>query len=436
MRNLAFMLAMTGMLPMAAARPFAGVLLWSWISFMNPHRLLWGAAASEMPWAYMIFGATVIGCFIAREPKRLVITPIMALIIAFLICITYASFFALAAPEVVFEKYSFVAKTFFFLLITALLLTDHRRIHAMIWIMVIALGYFGIRGGAFALMNGGNYRVLGPPETMINDNNHLAAGLLVMLPLMNYLRLQSKHRIVRIVLLAAMMLTLFSVLASYSRGALIGLAAMSAFLWLRSQRQLVFGAAMVAALAGAVAFMPQKWHDRMNSIGEYQQDESAEGRIKIWQASLAMALARPLTGGGFKAPYTQSIVDKYAPGTTARAVHSIYFEVIGENGFLTFFVWLAMPIVSFVSAQRVIVLTRKEPRLSWANDLARMAQVSIVAYLVAGAFLSLCYWDYFFTLLIVVGALRRQVAGELSDSRTSAPTLPGTRARLALSRSA
>ena len=431
MRNLVFMLTMTGLLPLIIVRPFAGVMLWSWISFMNPHRLLWGDMAAEMPWAMMIFFFVIVGCFVAREPKKFVMTPIMWLVVLFLICISYTSLFALAPVDTVYDKWLTTFKTFFFLLIVGALVTEQRRIQGMIWIMVISLGYFGIRGGVFAIMHGGSYRVLGPPETMISDNNHLAAALLVMLPLMNYLRTQSAHRIVRIALLGAMGLTLMAVLSSYSRGALIGLGAMSGVLWLRSNSKIIFGAVMVGALVGALSFMPQQWYDRMNSIGSYQQDDSAEGRINIWMASLAMAEARPLLGGGFKAPYIQSIVDEYAPGTTARAVHSIYFEVIGEHGFLAFAVWLLMPLTGFASAARIIRLTKKRPDLTWAHELAKMSQVSIVTYLVAGAFLSLCYWDYFFTLLTILGSLSYYVRTIVASERPARQRwLPAARVAL------
>ncbi len=100
-------------------------------------------------------------------------------------------------------------KVFTVILLTVALLTSRRRIHALLWVMVLSLGFFGVKGGVFTLLHGGAATIWGPPSTMIFDNNHLAVGLLVMLPLMNYLRLHSAHRIVRLGLPAAMVLTLF-----------------------------------------------------------------------------------------------------------------------------------------------------------------------------------------------------------------------------------
>ena len=404
MRNLIFIFIMLGgLIPITISRPFVGVIVWCWISFMNPHELTWGISM-DMPWALMIFISTIIGCFAAKEPKSFPINATTVLLIVFVALITMTSAFALAPSDMVEYKWSWVAKSFIAQLLIISLLINRRRIHALIWIMVISLGYFGLRGGVFTILNGGKYHVLGPPSTMVTDNNHLAAALLVALPLMNYLRMQSKHKIIKISLIVMMSLTLFSILGSYSRGAFIGLAAMSVLLWFNSYHKVAFAVVVGVAILGAVSFMPQSWVDRMSTINSEHVDDSAQGRLNIWHASWEIALARPFTGGGFLAPYRQDIVNEYDYGTTARAVHSIYFEVLGEHGFPTFFVWLGITLAGLVNTWRIIKASKMVKELKWAYDLAKMAQVSIVAYLVAGTFLSLCYWDFYFTLIVAIAA--------------------------------
>ena len=253
MRDLAFAAVMLGLLPIALVRPFVGVLLWCWISFINPHHLMWGFA-SDVPWALLAFCATVLGCWVAGEPRRLALNWATALLGIFLVCITLTSIFALAPPELVWPKWEIVAKVIVGAVLTSALLSDRQRIHAMVWLMVLALGFFGVKGGLFTLMTGGGNIVLGPPVGPIADRNHLAAALLISLPLMNYLRLQSAHRLVRLGLLAAMVLTLFSVVGSQSRGALIGLVATAAFLWLPQSKQgRLRHRHLAAAVAAAVA---------------------------------------------------------------------------------------------------------------------------------------------------------------------------------------
>lgn len=403
MRDYVFMLLMALLLLIAMARPFVGVLLWSWISLMNVHRLSWGPAAGQ-PWAMLAFAATLIGCVVAGEPRRPRVTAIMAMLMLFAVAITLTSFTALADPATVWNKWDRTFKIVVGLLLIAVLLTERWRIHALVWLMVISLGFFGVRGGIFTLMTGGGFIVLGPPDTTINDRNHIAVALLFTIPLMNWLRMHSKHVAVRIGLVAAMVLTLVGAIGTQSRGALIAMVAVAAMLWLRSSGKVVSGMAIVLAVVGTLTFMPQSWLDRMYTVENYEEDASAMGRVRIWEAAARIAIARPLTGGGFRAVYFQDIVDRYIPNVRARSVHSIYFEVLGEHGFAVFGLWLGMIGTAIFYTLRISRLARGRADLRWAGDLARMSQVSIAAYLVGGTFLSLAYWDGFWTLGVVLGA--------------------------------
>ena len=419
MRDLVFIGVVGLLLLIALARPVVGIIVWSWISFMNPHRLVWGPAFS-LPWATMAFAATVVGCVMAREPRSFRPTAITLLVGVLAIAVTLTSFAAIGPADAVWDKWERTIKMLIGLLLTAALLTERWRIHALIWIIVLSLGYFGVRGGLFTILTGGGFKVLGPSDSMIADRNHVAVALLFGIPLMNWLRMHSAHAVVRMGLAAAMVLTLFAAIGTQSRGALVAMVAVACMLWLRTRGRILSGLAIAVALVAVLAFMPHSWTERMTTIGEYQEDASAMGRIRIWEAALRIAAARPLTGGGFRSFYDQGVVDAYAPGITARAAHSIYFEVIGEHGFAVFALWLTMILVGYLYTRSIIRMARGRLDLLWASDLARMSQVSMVAYLVGGAFLSLSYWDVFWTLMIVLGATHAMVRAEL---RLAAPAL-------------
>lgn len=428
MRSLVFVAATFPLLVVTLAQPFVGILLWSWISFMNPHREVWGFAAG-LPWAQLVLGATLVGCIVAQEPRRFPLNGVTLLFILLMILFTVTTLTGLGTATGSWEKWDRTMKVIVGLLLTAALLTSLHRLQALVWLMVVALGYYGVRGGLFTLATGGGFRVHGPELTMIADNNHVGAALLVTLPLMNWLRMHAKHRIVRIGLAAAMVLTLFAILGTQSRGAFLGLAAVSFVFWLRSSRKLIGGAVMAAALVAGIAFMPASWVERMNTVQSYEIDASATTRLALWDVSFRLALDRPLVGAGFRGPYTQSAVDTVQPGGPARAVHSIWFETLGEHGFPTFFAWLGLTVSGFYYAWRLIRVAKGRPDLAWAGDFGRMAQVSMVAYCTAGTFLSLAYWDFYWTLLVVLpGALA--IAKRSATQPTMAP-LPFRRTQLA-----
>jgi probable O-glycosylation ligase (exosortase A-associated) len=231
---------------------------------------------------------------------------------------------------------------------------------------------------------------------------------------------------VRLGLAAAMVLTTFAVVGTYSRGALVGLVAVTLFLWMKSSKKLASGIAILAVAIAALAFMPSQWGERMNTIQTYEQDGSAESRIQLWTDAWTMAIHRPLTGVGFSGTYSRNVADRIAPGLMARAIHSIYFECLAEQGFPGFFIWLGITVAGWITAQRIIREAKNTAGLEWAVDLARMSQCSIIAYLTAGTFLSLSYWDFYFTMLVAIGATRAQVLLTLgkADRRTWARAAP------------
>lgn len=411
MRSLLLAVIIFAVLPIMFFEPFVGVLMWSWVSFMSPMRLVFGFA-DAVPFALIIAVTSVAG-WVFGGRRRVPLDATMVLIVAFMVTYTVSTFFALV-PDLAWPKWWEITKSFLFFFITAALLVNRIRIHALVWIMVIAVGFYGVKGGIFTLLTGGNYRVSGPVATMIGDNNHIACALVVLLPMMNYLALQSGQNAVRLGVRIAMALCIMAVLASYSRGAFLALGAMVVFLWLYSHHKLVTGVAIALVLSLAINFMPQQWADRISTIETYQQDRSATSRIDIWRAAAKIALARPLVGGGFMAPYSQEVVSRYDPGTEARAVHSIWFEVLGETGLIGFGLWSAIAVLALINCRVILRRTVSVPELKWANDLARMLLASLIGYFVGGSFLSLPYWDFYFTLILILAAMRRIVIAELA----------------------
>src|SRR6185437_1180173 len=113
---------------------------------------------------------------------------------------------------------------------------------------------------------------------------------------MHYLRETSEDRLIRLGLLAAMAMSTIAILGTYSRGALLGFSFMVVYLWWKSSRKILFSAIGVCALFPAVLFLPAQWTERMQSINDYQEDASAQGRLEAWGMALRIAADRPLTG--------------------------------------------------------------------------------------------------------------------------------------------
>lgn len=418
MRDLFVTAVIFGLLPFIIKRPWIGILVWSWLAYMNPHRLTWGFAY-DFPFA-MVVGLTTIAAFVfSKEKKEMVWTRETGLLLFFIGWMLTTTLFALY-PQFAWEQWDKVWKIQLMIFLTVLMINDRYKLHWLVWVIALSLGFYGIKGGIFTIVNGGVFRVQGPGGSFIEGNNEIALALVMVIPLIRYLHLQAKRQWVRTGLATAMVLTGIAAIGSQSRGGLVAMVAMGVFLWLKSRNKIVTGFYMVIAVAIMASVMPQEWYDRMNTIKNYQQDESALGRINAWHTAFNVAKDR-ITGGGFEM-FQWSTFRQYAPDPDrVHDVHSIYFEQLGEQGFIGLGIFILLGLFTWLRAQQVIKTCKNDPERKWAADLAAMIQVSFVGYAAGGAFLGLSYFDLPYHLMVIV-VIAAKVSGVLDKVPNGVPS--------------
>ena len=399
MRSIALATILIGSLPFVVWRPAIGVFLWIWVSVMSPHRLTFGFA-HDFRWAYLIAIATLVGLPFSRQPKRLPITPVTVVLGLMALWMTVTTYFAIDVPlsQTMWER---VMKILFMVFVALYVLHSKQHVWVLIAILAGSIAFYGLKGGLFTLVKGGAFRVYGPPGSFIEENNALALATIMVMPLLYFAFLQVPKRWARWGVLAAIVLCGVSALGSQSRGGLVAIVFMLAFLWWHSRHKLATSLVLAVLIAVAVGFMPPTWVNRMHTILTYDRDISAMARINAWETALNVAKDRPF-GGGFEMG-SDSVFAQYAPNhTDARAAHSIYFQVLGEHGFPGLGLFVLLWLLVWRDTSAIIRRSREQPQFGWASDLARMIQVSLVGYFVGGAFLSLAYYDVPYNLLVAV----------------------------------
>lgn len=410
MRDLILLFALICTLPLIVRAPIIGLLAWIWITLMSPQREVYGFLRGfELNFYVALLTA---GAWLASKERKIVpLNPVSFLLIAFVAWSSLSTYVAIdrAYSAVIWDR---TLKTAILGLAIATLANTRARIQAVLWSVMIALGYYAVKGGGFVLLTGGRQHVYGPENTMIADNNSLGLALIVLLPLMNYLRVSSQRRLTRLMCLGVMACTVISIIGTYSRGALVAMAAAAATYAVRSKSGVVvviIGAVMMVALP---TVLPSTWMDRMSTIRSYDQDESFEGRVAAWKTSFNIAKARPLTGGGFSAVDLDTVARAYPSSGSlqrGRAAHSIYFEVLGDTGFVGLALYLAIFAAAWFNTALILSAVRGRPDLAWAGELGRMLQVSLIALIVGGAALSMAYYDGFVVVLMLTVAVLQAV---------------------------
>lgn len=417
MRDVVLAIIIFGAIPFILKRPWIGAMMWVWVSLMNPHRFTWGFAF-DMPFAQMIGLATLAGLVFSREARRFPWCGITIALACLSVWMSVTTLFAIH-PEWAYPQWQKVMKIQFMNFVILYILHTRQHVEVMAWVVAGSLGLLGIKGGFFTLLGGGGDRVWGPAGSFIQDNNHLALATIVTVPIICYVALQAPKRWIKWGALATAALCSISALGSHSRGALLAIGAMVVFLWVKSKHKLATFAALVLLVPVMIGFMPEHWTERMESIGEYEEDRSVQGRFNSWLMAINLVKDRPLVGGGFDL-YSSYTFGRWAPDPLAvHSAHSNYFQMLGEHGYPGLFLFLLVMLLTWRGATEVIRATRGQEQFAWAGDLCRMIQVSLVAYMVGGAFLNLAYFDLPYYLVTLVVLTRVLVQKELGVSRVA-----------------
>ena len=404
MRDIILLVGMLLSIPFIFKRPVVGVLVYAVFSLMNPHRLTYGFAGT-FPFVMIVAVATLISTVISKEQKKLPFMPLVVQLMILISWVTLTAVFALNQTGA-WEEWSTVMKTMLIVILTITVVRTVNDVKALILTVALSLGFWGAKGGLWTIATGGHNGLLGPPGTYIGDNNTLALAMVTSVPIIMAVSSFAPTKWTRRAAIGVAILTAISAVGSYSRGALLGGAAMVLFLWLKSNSKLKTGALLALAIPILIAAMPEQWMGRMHSIDNYHEDASAMGRINAWGFAINVANHFPL-GGGF-ATFTPQLFQLYAPDPTVYFVaHSIYFQVLGEHGYFGLFLFLLMFFFAWRTGSRIVRKCGTNPDYAWAATCARMCQVSIIGYMTAGAFLAMAYYDLPYYVLAILVCLEK-----------------------------
>jgi probable O-glycosylation ligase (exosortase A-associated) len=199
-----------------------------------------------------------------------------------------------------------------------------------------------------------------------------------------------------------------------ARTGLICIAALGILLLRDAKNRFGYMALVAIGLAVAVPMLPERFTDRMGTIQTYKADTSASTRIAVWKWTWHYAGENPL-GGGFEA-YKQNklrmdLVSTQTAGSVevvrtsvvedkARAYHSSYFEMLGEQGFPGLILFLLLHAIGLV---RMEVLRRRFRRAegedAWIAPLATALQNAHLIYLVGALFVGIAWQPVIYMLL-------------------------------------
>jgi len=400
--------------------------MWHWLSIMNPHIYTYGFTAG-VPIIAMTGAITLVMWAISAEPKRLPRTAPCILLIAFTAWISITTIFAVS-PEAALEKWIQVIKILGMVAVSIAVTTTRMRLVALSWIVAISVGFWGAKGGIWAILTGGGSQVLGPGGSLMSDNNQFGLGLLMALPFCLFLAEIATARFVKLGTLGVAGLVGIATIFTYSRGAALGLAVVCLLIWWSSRRRVMTAVIFALVVGGGFQYVPEKWFSRIETIkAQDGEDAPTESRLHHWQQAINMGNASPVVGYGFKSFFNYGVFMQHRPDDTITKMfeaHSIYFQVLGEHGYVGLFIFIALGASYLWMAHRIYRRTKRIPDLFWAHRMARALFLSGIAFAVSGAFLSQAYFDLYYLIVAMLVCLDRIVReGEYAPKPDTFPRL-------------
>lgn len=407
MRDLIFLGALIIYLPMALTNIFVGYLLWGWAGLIGINYYLFGFM-SNIGYVQLFALVTFISIFINRNKNEIYgfkINRTFVLLIIFVFHGFVCALLAYPGLERNWELFTTLAKTVLFCALMPILALSRKKIHALVVMVALGISFHGILDGLKFILSAGSHKAQAIPK--FGDNNYLGMIILMCVPFLFYLLKYSEKKITRNGFFLIIVLMLLSVIATQSRGALIGLVALAIIYILNTKRKF-FG---IILLSIVFVFITQvvsdEWTSRMQTIQSADDDASFMGRVKAWQVSSAIALENPIFGGGFRVVQSHDIWNKFkdSPGLfgfietpvlnrSGVAAHSIWFEVMGDQGFVGLLLFIILNVNAFFTSREIrkIVILQKTNQI-WAADLANAISASLIVYWVSGSLLSAAYFE-------------------------------------------
>lgn len=432
MRDLLVFGLMLAWVPMAFMSVFVAFLLWVFVSLVSPQLYLYGFMA-DFRYAFLFAGIALGLLFLGRLKNRgtFILDKITIILMIFVAHAIVSAILAINSnPWIPFRLETFL-KGMALALVAPLFITSRWRLHLTIVVLIAGLGFHGLLDGLKVIASGGAHNVRGIPGGPLGDNNLMAVGMVMILPLCLYMIKRSARNLAKWIFIGVFILLVLTIVGSNSRGGFLALAVVGIWYWITSQSKMMSAIFLAVVTAGVIHVAPERWFERVSTIKTAAEDQSFLGRVAAWKVSINIANTNPIFGGGFDATqakpiwdmhkHTPNIIDYQIPeGIDYKAAHSIYFQVLGDMGYVGLLIFLALLAAAFVTRWEIKGLVKSDPaRNSWASDLATALTLSLVAFMAGGGGVSVAYFEVAHFQIVLLAVLKRLVEEQSTQKKVA-----------------
>ncbi|MCC6927907.1 MAG: O-antigen ligase family protein [Gemmatimonadaceae bacterium] len=371
--------------------------------------------------------AAVIGVTFSKTEKWKF--PLPMVLMALFLVIVAIGFRASPFGQKDWKPFEDMVKVFVITLVSLAVLTNRARIRFYLFYYLALYALFPVRGGIF---NWFVYRAATQGRVAWNhafeNPNDMAALLMLPLGLCVALVYTERLKLIRNAALIGIAAIPMIIFMTQSRGAIVAIGATVLVYFLvqgKGRAKTIFSLLAVAVVVGV--FAPSGVWERLGSLKaateagdltEANDSRSAEQRFEIWKVAWQVHEEWPIIGVGWGSyPYAHAFYSRrqafkrIAGG--ARDAHNTYLTVLGETGYLGFFLWTAMigaVVVPGIAAMRRVRSYSEE----YANQL-KMLLLALLCFGLAGMFGTFAHVTFTYTHLALILAAAQVATKEVDD---------------------
>ena len=455
MRDLVFVAFLAALFAGGFRKPFLFVLTYVYIDIVSPQRLTY-MLLNSVPISLIAVALCVLSWILVDDKKDSRVAPRQFMILLLLLY-CYVTTLNADFPVEARDKWDWVWKSLAFAAFLPLTLRTRLRIEALLLFMILGASSIIMVGGIKTLASGGGY---GELNLMVSNNSGLYEGSIIstvaitIIPLILWFSrfgtIFPPDWKVKVFCYALVFACLLIPVGTSARTGLLCIGLCAVLLLRDARRKLLYLGILGAIALVAVPFLPSAFTARMGTIKTYKADESASTRVAVWKWTWEYAKTHPF-GGGFET-YRQNVlrydlVSASGSGSNvtvaskvttdkARAYHSSYVEMLGEQGYPGLALWLAINVIGIF---RMEILRhryrRAPPDQAWVAPLASALQSGHLIYLLGAAFVGIALSPFVYMLIGAQIALDTYLARKRSEMvwrpmRARRPATPQTPAAI------
>ncbi len=409
---LLFVLLYFGGLIATFIHPVFGILIYIFEWHNSPNYVWWGRELPDLRWSLLISVATLVSAILRynklKKLPQFSFGPGILLIVFSIWMFIVSNGWAVWPEESHRKSIEFIKFVIFYFLII-FVVRERKHFDWIMWMMIACVANFGRMA-----WEGGSHRFVGFKAPNATNSNTIAGYTVSAMPFFGakFVELK-KWNWKRIFIGLSVPFVINLMILVNSRGAFVAFLMVGVVAFILSSlkdKMKIIGLLIAGAVLLFYLGNEQFW-ERQQTIDTNPQEASAASRFILWKAAIDMANDYPFGVGG-EAP--EKLTYTYAPGQGGKTIHSSYFLVLAEWGYLGFVLLIAFLLYTFFILSNLKRLLKIYPALH-DNFYYKIltVQLALTGFLTASIFTNNFYADalYWYTAFAV--ALKNIVYDEI-----------------------